>query len=283
MNYASPSRFHVEPRDGRPETALGWSWFGVLELVGGLVTMIGLPLGVWLLAVLMGLVWVLGEAVGLTGELAQQPEVILEDEDIIEARFVQLGRDFEDELPNREVPLLDTAPRQPSQVPTEDTPLERAEETERVEVPPEAVEDELLRDVLNRSRIFAEIGEEREREGSPDGIEEGTETEGTEGDIYRGRVSSMFRRGWRLPVTVSQEAASSLVAHARIRIGPNLEIVSFEIQRSSGDPLFDQSVIEQITRLQATDQRIPPPPEEVASQYIDTTIAIRFHGRQASR
>ena len=285
MNLVADRSLHVDPSDGRPETALGWGFIGLLELVGGVVVVVALPLAVMAFVAVMGLIsWMLTDTLAeLAGQTEEDLAAVLEEEDIIEARFVQLGRDFREELPNREVPLLDTAPRQPSEVPTLDTPTEQAEPTERVETPPDAVEDEVLRDVLNRSQIFAEIAEEREREGSPDGIEEGTETEGTEGDIYRGRISSMFRREWRLPVTMSREAASSLTAVARIRIGPNLEIVSFEIQRSSGDPLFDQSVIDQITRLQATDQRIPPPPEDVAAQYIDTTIAVRFSGRQASR
>ena len=40
--------------------------------------------------------------------------------------------------------------------------------------------------------------------------------------------------------------------------------------------------MEQLTPLRAADQHIPPPPEEVAEQYIGQPIAIRFHGRQAS-
>jgi hypothetical protein len=66
-----------------------------------------------------------------------------------------------------------------------------------------------------------------------------------------------------------------------VEIGEQLEITGFSIRSGSGNALFDQSIIDQITRLQQGDQHIPPPPEEVASQYIGQTIAVRFHGRQA--
>jgi hypothetical protein len=273
-----------DPEDGRPDTALRASAWSALAIVGGVASTLLIPL---IFAALVGILAVIGAVVGeAMGELVDAPEPerpeLLEEEDVIEARFVQLGREFEQELPNREVPLLDTAPQELAEVPTEDTPDEVPEDRERPEErPPEAVEDDLLRDVLNRSEIFAEIAEEREREGSPEGIEEGTETEATEGDVYRGRLYAFFRRGWSIPTTLDRDAIQDLVTVARIQIGDDLSLVSFEIQRESGNPIFDDSVLQQLTRLQAADQHIPPPPEEVADQYIGQTIAVRFHGRQA--
>ena len=90
-----------------------------------------------------------------------------------------------------------------------------------------------------------------------------------------------FRRGWTIPTTLSRDEASALTATANVEIGQSLEIVSFSIRSGSGNALFDQSITDQITRLQQSDQHIPPPPEEVAEQYIGQTIAVRFHGRQA--
>lgn len=269
---------HYEPADGRPDTVVG-SGLGldVGSLLSGLVVSVGFNLIVPLSIVGVGL------ALNVASESItdEEQERLLEEEDIIEARFVTLGRDFEEELPNREVPLLDTAPRQAAEVPTDQTPVEARDPEEEQEIPPDAVEDELIRDVLNRSQVFAEIAEEREREGSPDGIEEGTEREGTEGDIYRGRLYSFFRRGWTVPTTIPQEEKEQLQAVVNIQIGQDLGIVSFEIARESDNPLFDQSIIEQLTRLQAGDQHIPPPPEDQADQFIGSRIQVRFHGRQA--
>lgn len=268
---------HLDPNDTRPDSVLRAGWLTMPVVMTGLLLTVLVHMSMPLFAIIVTAVVDAVDSIVL-GE--EEPR-ILEEQDVIEARFVVLGREFDEELPNREVPLLDTAPAQPSDVPTEDTPTERAEETERAENLTNPVEDDVLRDVLNRSQVFAEIGEEREREGSPDGIEEGTERTATEGDVYRGRLYAFFRRGWSIPTTLSRDEVQDLTATVTIEIGPNLEIVSFEQRGTSGNALFDQSVTEQLTRLQAGDQHIPPPPPEVADQYIGQSIAVRFHGRQA--
>ena len=271
-----------EPADGRPDSGLvPFEWVSPQSILGGVALTIAVP-------VITGLVFLVVVVADVTREaLSDDPEeetapALLEEEDVIEARFVRLGRDFEDELPNRVVPILSTAPPQPAQVPTEDTPTERAEPRERPETPPppDAVEDVLAR-IGDRAQAFAEIAERRELEGSPDGIEEGTETTATPGDVYRGRLYAFFRRGWTIPTTLSRDEASSMTAIVNVEIGEQLEIAGFSIRQGSGNALFDQSVTDQITRLQQSGERIPPPPEEVASQYIGQTIAVRFHGRQA--
>jgi outer membrane biosynthesis protein TonB len=194
------------------------------------------------------------------------------------AGMVRLGRDFVVELPTRVVPTPARAPPPPSVGRREAPPPEVAPSEEPP--PPNAVEDLLTR-LNERSEAFAELAEQRELEGRPDGDEEGTETEASEGDAYAGRVKSFFQRGWSIPTTMSRDDARGLVATIDVSIGPDLQILSFEIRSSSGNPLFDESVIQQVTRLQAADGRIPPPPEEVADRYIGQTIAVRFSGRQA--
>lgn len=274
---------HLDPTDGRPDSALGVHWLTVPAAVGGAVFAVATPLVLVMVALVMialssALEWIIEL-------LPDEPEVeaplLLEEEDVIEARFVTLGRDFERELPNRIVPRLSTAPPEPSRVPTEQTPDVPPPPRPEVVPPPNAVEDVLAR-IGDRAQAFAEIAEEREREGSPDGIEEGTERQAAEGDVYRGRLYSFFRRGWSIPTTLDRNAVQGLTTTMSIQIGADLQIVSFEVRRSSGNALFDQSVTEHLTRLQATDQRIPPPPEEVAAQYISAEIAVRFSGRQAS-
>lgn len=272
---------YYDPSDGRPDSVLvPFDWVTPEALVGGWAVMVGVPM----MLLLFGAVGLVADEVrdALRADDGFTTPSILEENDVIEARFVQLGRDFEDELPNREVPRLSTAPPEPAAVPTENTPTERAEPRERPDVapPPDAVEDVLAR-IGDRAQLFAEIAEEREREGNPEGIEEGTEREATPGNVYRGRLYSFFRRGWSIPTTLSRDEAAGLTAIADVQIGASLEIVSFGIRRSSGNAVFDQSLLEQLTRLQATDQHIPPPPEEVADQYIARPIAVRFHGRQA--
>ena len=57
----------------------------------------------------------------------------------------------------------------------------------------------------------------------------------------------------------------------------------WSIERSSGDPEFDASVSAQMTRLLLSSPNIPPPPEEVAPQYLGQTRHFRFNGRDAHR
>lgn len=266
--------------DGRPDTALAKTFLTPAGIIGGFASIVLIVLGSTVLILLTIVVQQITDAI--TGEDEEEIAPVLEEEDIVEARFVVLGRDFLDELPNRVVPRLSTAPPPPSQVPTEATPDNPEDMLDRPEdAPPDAVTDAITR-IGDRAQAFAEIAEEREREGSAEGIEEGTEQEGTEGDIYRGRLYAFFRRGWSIPTTLNREEAQNLVAIVDVHIGANLELVRFEIRNSSGNPLFDESVIQQLTRLQAADQHIPPPPEDVASQYIGQAIAVRFRGREAS-
>ncbi|HEY8427789.1 MAG TPA: TonB C-terminal domain-containing protein [Sandaracinaceae bacterium] len=259
------AQLRLDPKDGRPDSALRGDWSAAA--IAAFLS--------WLLALLLGAV------IGLDPNAAdEERERLLEEEDVIEARFVQLGRDFQDELPNREVPVLSTAPPEPSEVPREDTPpLEQP--VQRIEDrPPNTVEDLLAR-LDRRAELFEEMAERRELEGSPEGIEEGTETEGSEGDVYRGRIMSFFRRGWTIPTTLSSAEVRDLTVIVDVEIGDELQIVSFRVRSDSGNPVFDESVVQQLTRLQAADQRIPPPPEEVADQYVGQTIAVRFRGRDA--
>ncbi len=281
MTDAAHARpLQLDPADERPDSALSARWLSGVLFVGGLAGTVLIPLVFVLLVAISALVSMAihGVVDALTDEVPV--ERLLEEEDVIEARFVRLGRDFEHELPNRVVPIQASAPPPPSEVPSEAPPPEQPAERPEEPPPPNAVADLLTR-LSDRSQAFAELAERRELEGSPDGIEEGTETQGSDGDIYRGRLYSFFRRGWTIPTTMSREDAQGLTTTVSVSIGPDLQILSFEIRSSSGDPLFDESVTQQLTRLQASDQRIPPPPDDVADQYIGQTIAVRFSGRQA--
>jgi hypothetical protein len=272
---------YVDPADGRPDSALGAHWLTAAALAGGLAVCLLVPVVVFVASILLALLSsAVSAAAGLVIDPDAEREAVLEEEEVIQARFVQLGRDFEHELPNRQVPILSTAPPAPSQVPREQTPAR--ERVERPEPPPPDAVDDAIARLGDRAQAFAEMAERREREGDPEGIEEGTERQGTEGDVYRGRLYSFFRRGWTIPTTMSRDDARGLTAIVNVTIGPELQIASFELRGSgSGNALFDDSITQQLARLQGADQRIPPPPEEVADQYIGRTIAVRFHGREA--
>jgi hypothetical protein len=133
------------------------------------------------------------------------------------------------------------------------------------------------------AQVFAEREEARVREGDPEGIEGGTERTGTEGDIYRGRLNAFFRRGWSVPTTIPDEVVQELVAVVVVDVAEDTRISGFRIGRSSGNADFDQSVEAQMTRISQAEANIPPPPEEVAAQYLGRQVTLNFRGRDARR
>ncbi len=206
----------------------------------------------------------------------EAPPVI--EEEVIAARFVRLGRDFQDELPNRFVPQAATAPS--DAVALSENPDEPQPERPRRERPPDALERS-LDNLLERSDLFAEEAEAREMEGNPDGIEEGTETEATDGDVYAGQLYAFFRRGWTVPTTITEEERRGLSVEATINVAENLQIVTCRLRGSSGNADFDQSVIAQIERLRANNVAIPEPPLSVRIRYVGQPFTLRFRGRNA--
>jgi hypothetical protein len=196
---------------------------------------------------------------------------------VIQARFLQLGEHIDPrELPNRRVPILrtDTPEPRPSKRSPTDPPPERAERQ------PDAVADALQR-LSNDAQIFAEAEERRILEGDPDGIE-GGEREASEGDLYAGRLSVFFRRGWSVPTTIPRDDVQELSCTVNVDIGEDLRIAAFRIVGAgSGNPDFDLSVTAQLQRLVDSQSTIPPPPEEVAAEYIGRTRPFRFRGRDA--
>lgn len=60
-------------------------------------------------------------------------------------------------------------------------------------------------------------------------------------------------------------------------------INGFRIARGSGNADFDESVTAQMTRIQQAEGNIPPPPDEVADQYLGRQVTLSFRGRDARR
>jgi hypothetical protein len=140
-----------------------------------------------------------------------------------------------------------------------------------------------MRRLSEDAQVFAEREEERVREGNPEGVEGGTERQGTEGDLYRGRLWAFFRRGWSVPTTIPAEIVEELVAVVVIDVADDTRITGFRIARGSGNADFDESVTAQMTRIQQAEGNIPPPPEEVADQYLGRQVTLNFRGRDARR
>jgi len=204
-------------------------------------------------------------------------------DNVVQARFVQLGEVLDPhELPNREVPILRTDTPDPQHAPSlEENPPPPAERP--LEPRQHNSVDDALRRLSEDAQVFAEREEARVREGDPDGIEGGTERTGTEGDLYRGRLSLFFRNGWTVPTTIPEEVVRTLVATVIVDIADDTRITGFRLGRSSGNADFDQSVEAQLTRITQSAGNIPPPPEEVAAQFLGRPFTVNFLGRNARR
>ncbi len=269
---------YLDPAEARPRSLLDVQPIDTRTLAAGAtiaaVIHVGLPL------VVMAIVGV-AAAVGVTlGAPPPPPPVI---QDVVQARFVQLGEILDPhQLPDRQVPILRTDVPDPHAAPSLDPspppPAPRPDhERQRDSV------DDALQRLSEDAQIFAEREEQRVREGDPNGIEEGTERTATEGDLYQGRLYSFFRRGWTVPTTISDETVQGLVAVVIVSINADTTIGEWSIERSSGNPDFDESVTAQMTRTVAANPNIPPPPETVAAQYLGQHIRVQFSGRNARR
>ncbi len=252
-------------RDLRPRSLLDPKEVSSDMLVGGVLFAIGAHVAIPVLVLVV--TTVLAATVAET-----EPQTYVE-EHIVEARFVQKGvkRDPK-KLPDRIVPRKSTAPDRAVVVSKDMNP----EPPEKKEKPPENAVEDLLTRVGDRAQAFAEIAEEREKEGDPDGIEEGTETEAQAGNIYIGQLYTFFKRGWTIPNTIADP--TKLITEAEVEITRDLKIGEFKVVKSSGVPLFDQSVEDRLQQLSTEGQTVPEPPPEVAHQFLGRTIKLRFRG-----
>ncbi|MGF1466923.1 MAG: TonB C-terminal domain-containing protein [Sandaracinaceae bacterium] len=287
------ARLPMDPADPPPASILLPREANPLPVVIGAAVSLTLHLGVLAVAAALALVTSVGVLASAKDEDVLEPAI--EEDDVIEARFVQLGRELDPrQLPNRRVPLLpqaapvpvaapspepveDQEPVEDSLQPEDDPDLDVQPRRPERPVSPDAVEG-LLENLADRAEAFAERERIAEQEGSPDGVEGGTET-AEEGNVYRGRIATFFRRGWSVPTTLPAEVVRGLTAVVEVEIGEDLRIAGYRLRQPSGNPLFDESALAQIQRLKDAGTPIPPPPEEVAHLYVGRTTLARFRGR----
>ena len=229
-----------------------------------------------------GLLYGLLSVFGLVAVDPPDHQPIARELHVVEARFVRLGvKRKPGRLPNRVVPIKATAPATGVAVSKKANPDRPAKRPDKGKKPPPNAAEDLLTRLGDRAQAFAEIAEEREREGDPEGVEWGTADEGREGDIYLGKLVAFFQRGWTLPTTLSRDEVRKLVTKISVQITPSGQVGAFEIVGPSGNPLFDQSVNERLMQLRASKAKVPEPPIEAAGDFLGQTIMVRFLGRNA--
>ncbi len=199
---------------------------------------------------------------------------------VVEARFVKLGKVFDPrQLPNRRVPPKVTAPPRGIVVSKNMNPEQI--QLPDAAVPAQAIPDKMVRNLFHRIEAFAELEQQREMEGHPEGIDEGTETEARAGDVYRGQLYIFFRRGWSVPTVLNPDEIRGLRTTVTIAVAEDGRLENVRIRHESGTPLFDQSVVDNIENLIRSGASIPEPPPEVAAEFLGKSLDINFNGRDA--
>lgn len=250
-----PSLLHKRPME--PATL-------ILGLCAVVVAHVLVPLAVlgsqWLL-VLLGLAVPVAER--------ERPKQVIE---VMAAEFAKLGKPFDPtKLPPRKVPPV--AKRKPTGVVVSADAKEH-EKKEEKEKPNEA-QTSMLDNLVDRSKEFAE-DVAYEEVGDPNGLAEGTATSAKEGNIYLGKLKLFFQRNWTTPNVVQN--VDKLVAIASVTVTDDGHLKSVEIQTSSGEPYFDQSVLDAVQALIQSSAVLPEPPPDLVSTYYGATLPVRFRG-----
>lgn len=195
---------------------------------------------------------------------------------IIEASFVQLGREFApNELPDRQVERSSLHQAEPEEIaspdarPKPETPEPPKEEPPEQPQPVDSYED-ILDQLGNRAEYFDRLSR-AEMEGSPDGVSEGNQREG---DAYRGTLYALFRRGLVAPSTIPDDVLRGLRAEVEFTINELLRIRGLRLVSSSGNADFDRAIERRIAEINETDPLLPAPPEHQRATFIGPPIRM---------
>jgi hypothetical protein len=199
-------------------------------------------------------------------------ETAEETPEVIEAAFVQLGREFRPrELPDRQVATSSLAPRTPDpNVVSKRTvaPTPRPEQPP----PPSSYEDMLSR--LGNTSRFVDSRVAAETEGDPNGNEEGRFSR--DGSVYLGTLMGIVKRGWQVPATIPDSELVDLRAAVSFRITEDLRMEDLRLSQRSGNADYDRSIQQRIDEIRASLFRVPPPPAEERARFIGPPITFNM-------
>lgn len=121
-----------------------------------------------------------------------------------------------------------------------------------------------------------------EGEGSPDGVQEGTETDPLKAralSAYHAKILAFLNRRFVPPnpeqAGVPCEEAKKLRASAQVSIGADRQISSFSVTSPSGNSAFDERVNSTLTGM--TGEQLPPPPP-LYPDIVQSSISVRYSG-----
>ena len=157
---------------------------------------------------------------------------------------------------NNATPIAtDTQPRPPEPSPLDD----------------DQIRQRRMADVLNRIR--REAGRQSQY-GSPDGIEGGLSSQAIAilGNRWAGQLSALVRSRWSVPSVIPEAELARLQVKVFIRIDRTGRVLSHSLQQSSGNQLFDSSVVRAIRSVST----VPIPPDELMSMVVHDGFVFVF-------
>ncbi len=202
----------------------------------------------------------------------------------IEARLLKLGEIKDDKkLPDRIVPPMPTAPEEIIPLDMDENRPE-VEEEQKPEKQPDAEEDDVLRQVFEKARAFAEIQDNYIPEGHPDGVPDGDVTDpalASMGATYGRRITAFIKERWIVPTLISDDEKNRLNVKVTLKFDADMVIVDVQMLRKSGNRLFDDSVMNAIELVRKEVRNLPEPPDDIASRVYGGGLTITLYGADA--
>ena len=141
----------------------------------------------------------------------------------------------------------------------------QAEKVKKNETPKEEKKkpsslDELLKgDVMEKIKRDARA--EESKEGAKDGVEDGDVTDpalAMKANMYARQVSKKIKENWNIPSIISAEERKNLMTRIYFKITYSGELYDIKIRSSSGNSVYDSSVIEAVKKT----VRLPLPDDK---------------------
>ncbi|MGI6393284.1 MAG: energy transducer TonB [bacterium] len=171
----------------------------------------------------------------------------------VQARLVKLGEERDKKL----LPRI-TKPEPAKPVKREEKgnalkPVEKKEDVKKKEVEREVVKPPSLAELLSGTmqEIKKDARAEVSKEGAADGDVDGDVTDpalALKANMYTRKISALIRKNWNIPGIISKEQLKNLGTTAFFRITFSGEVYAIEIVSSSGNKVFDSSVLEAIKK-----------------------------------
>jgi hypothetical protein len=98
-----------------------------------------------------------------------------------------------------------------------------------------------------------------------------------EREEYSGRLLFLMRHGWRTPSEL-RAPPMSLRAMTEVEINAQGMFVDYRLSRSSGNPLFDRSVLDQLQALIDSGARAEDGPPYVVDHVFGERLVVLFTG-----